>query len=192
MLYASALKMADKNLNVQYVRKYNDLKQTLGSFFVRIRLAGCTMVFTKELLDIAKKYSNLNFASESRLDHDALLCMLSLLYDRKILIDDNAYILHRRHDSAETSGGRGLMNRIRVEIKRIRERNYSYQNTANLLMQEKKALEINKNGFDLLKRISCYNNNFFSVIKLCFDRRISCGLKTADLLIRLKMLKRVY
>lgn len=119
MLYASALKMADKNLNVQYVRKYNDLKQTLGSFFVRIRLAGCTMVFTKKLLDIAKKYSNLNFASESRLDHDALLCMLSLLYDRKILIDDNAYILHRRHDSAETSGGRGLMNRIEVEVKRI-------------------------------------------------------------------------
>ena len=138
MLYASALKIADKDLNVQYVRKYDDLKQTLGSFFVRTRLAGCTMVFTKELLDIAKKYSNLNFASESMPDHDALLCMLSLLYDRKILIDDNAYILHRRHDSAETSGGRGLMNRIRVEIKRIRERNYSYQNTANLLMQEKK------------------------------------------------------
>lgn len=190
-LYASALKITDSDLNVISVKCPTDVRQSLGSFFVRTRLAGCTMVFKRELLNIALKYSDLELSHETSPDHDALLCMLSMLYGKEISIDAQAYILHRRHESAETSGGRGIKNRLDVEWKRIIGRKYSFQNTAKLLLKEPCATSKNPN-YKLLKEIEHYDDNIISVIRLCFDKRISCGIIMADLLMRLKMLLRYY
>ena len=192
-LYASSLKITDENLKILNIKCTTDLRQSLGGFFVRTRLAGCTMVFTKQLENIAEKYSNLEIDRDTAPDHDCLLCMLSLLYNRKIAIDMESYILHRRHEGTETSGGQGLLNRIKVEINRLIHRPNSYKYIAKLLLNE--AIEVSENNEEnikLIEDISCYDKSFISTIKLCFNREIRCGIRTADILIRCKMLLRRY
>lgn len=192
-LYASALKITDKNLNVLSVKDSSNLRQTLGSFFVRTRLAGCTMVFTRELEKIAEKYSQLNVDAESMPDHDGLICMLSMLYGKKIILDSQAHILHRRHEATETSGGRGIINRIKVECKRIFHRTNSYKYVASLLLNEPIMNSADENNNrDLLEKIANYDKSVISVVKLCFDSRIQCGIKIADILIRCKILLKKY
>lgn len=192
-LYASALKITDENLNVLSVKRTTDLKQSLGSFFVRTRLAGCTMVFTRELKQIAEKYANLDVGREMAPDHDGLLCMLSLLYNRNIILDPEAYILHRRHEGTETSGGRGLTNRIQVELKRILHRTNSYKYVATLLLNETiLQSEEGKENRKLLNEIANYDKTEKTVVKLCLNQKITCGIKAADILIRCKMLLRKY
>lgn len=194
-LYASALKITDENLNIMSTKCLDDLRQTLGSFFVRTRLAGCTMVFTKNLLKIALKYAKLDVEHEMAPDHDCLLCMLSMIYGKRILYDTQSHILHRRHDAAETSGGRGVKNRIFIEKNRIVYRKHSYQYIAKLLLKEQidwnQSSQVNNNR-KLLEKIALYNYSVRNVIKLCFDSRIQCGIKCADILIRCKMLLRWY
>lgn len=192
-LYASALKITDENLNLLSEKQTTDLKQSLGSFFVRTRLAGCTMVFTRELKKLAEKYSRLDVSREMAPDHDGLLCMLSLLYNKNIVLDDKAYILHRRHKGTETSGGRGVMNRIQVELKRILKRTGSYKYIASLLLNEPiLQLEEEKENRKLLNDIAHYDKSVRSVIKLCFNSKICCGIKMADILIRCKILLMKY
>ncbi len=192
-LYASALKITDENLNVLSIKCAADLKQSLGSFFVRTRLAGCTMVFTRELEQIAEKYTNLDVSREMAPDHDGLLCMLSLLYNREILLDSEAYILHRRHEGTETSGGRGLTNRIQVELKRILHRTNSYKYAATLLLNETiLRSEDERENRELLNEIANYDKSKKGVIKLCLNPKITCGIKVADILIRCKILLRKY
>lgn len=192
-LYASALKITDENLNVLSIKAPTDLIQSLGSFFVRTRLAGCTMVFTKELKKVAEKYSRLDVKRETAPDHDCLLCMLSLLHNKNIALDAEAHILHRRHNGTETSGGRGLKNRVQVELKRLRHRTNSYKYVASLLLSEpflqtKEGAENKK----LLNEIAHYDESVKSIVKLCLNSQIKCGIKAADILIRYKMLLKKY
>ena len=194
-LYASALKITDADLNVLSVKSPEKMRQTLGSFFVRTRLAGCTMVFTRALLEIAVKYDQLEVSHEMAPDHDALLCMLSMLYEKDIVLDPRAYILHRRHATTETSGGRGIKNRIQVESKRIFHRPHSYQYTARLLLKE--PIDWTKNeqsvgNRSLLEAIAGYDQSIWNEIKLCFNKNICCGVRVADILIRIKMILRCY
>ncbi len=194
-LYASALKITEENLQILGISGKSNLKQTLGSFFVRTRLAGCTMVFTKELLKVALHYSNLQISHETAPDHDALLCMLCMLYGKKIAIDPTAHILHRRHEAAQTSGGRGLMNRVQVESKRIFHRKHSYCYTARLLLQEDidwEKDERSTENYKLLQNIAKYGDKKLGGVRLCMNKEISCGIKAADILIRCKMLLGIY
>lgn len=194
-LYASALTNTDEHGNVISEKKYEGIKLNLASFFVRTRLAGCTFLFVPELAEIAKKYSDISLENEEMPDHDCLLCMLCSLHGHFIYVDDHSYIYHIRYKNSETAG-KGIAKRLIVENKRIFSRKHCYQKTSELLIRNEKELwdteSNNLTNYLLLCEIRDYNKNIKNKLKLLFDNNLSCGIKAADMLIRIKIIFNIY
>jgi len=190
-LYSSALILTDKNLKRISFRNQKNVRQTLKSFFIRTRLAGCTMVFKPELAEIAGNVQVSKVENVSLPDHDAFLCMISLASGKKIIIDDHAYILHRRLENSVTAG-RGIKKRILVEYNRIFRRKDSYSNAASMILKRSDEIQINADNISFLKNVMCSNKNRRARIYLFFDKEFSCGIIGADALIRIKIMHRTY
>lgn len=194
-LYTSALTITDQELKPIKMSCKESVKQSLGSFFVRTRLAGCTMIFKPDLAQIVRKLSHLNVDNEKMPDHDSLLCMLSMLFSKEIYIDNISCIFHRRHRGAETSGGRGLINRLYIEKKRILRRSGCYEYIAGILLNkivtEAKGI-VHDDNILLLNKIMNYNRSVPDFFALLTSKELSCGNLLLDLLIRIKIIMRVY
>lgn len=196
-LYSSALYITDERLDIKEYKCIDEVQQSIQSFFIRTRLAGCTFVFTPELMQIASKYSNLEVDAEQMPDHDCLLCMISMLYNKKIVFDSNSYILHRRTIKSVTSGA-SIKKRLQVEWQRIFKRKYCYEYTAKLLISDYEVMclnnkyEIDKANKEFLEKIVNYNCSIQNRIRLIFDKKFTCGVILADILIRVKIILGIY
>lgn len=188
-LYSSALTITDERLNVLGVKKQNDVLQTVESFFIRTRLAGCTFVFKPELMNIAIKFSDVNLPNEQMPDHDFLICVLTKLYDKDIHIDGDSYIFHRRVDNSMTAG-KSIRKRVSVEMRRIFKRKHCYKNTAALILETLDDIpESNRNFLQIAKN---YNQTIGNTFLLLKDRNFTSGMMTCDVLIKLKIILRIY
>ena len=113
-LYVSAITICNENLLPIYTNQYNERFNTLKSDFIRHRYAGCTMVFEKNLAEIAEKLLVVN--SEHLSSHDfALTCLAFLMGE--VVVDENSYILHRRLESSITAKEKGVINRLKTEFR---------------------------------------------------------------------------
>lgn len=191
VLYASSLDIVNEQLKKIYVKDISNISHTFESFFVRTRLAGCTMVFNEFILKKARYFSNLEYENTTMPDHDCLLCVLSLLHGYEIVLDSKSNILHRRHSDSETGGGKGFFDRISIEYKRIFDRKNSYYVLAMILRHytELDATKFfNKSIINFLNKIEHYKDSPIAFFKLLFDKNLSCGNFLADILIRLKII----
>ncbi len=75
ILYTSALKRVDSNLNEMDIQSFKNLKLTIGGEIARHRLAGCTYVFNYNLFDIVKNAYNYK---ELKCSHDELISLLCM------------------------------------------------------------------------------------------------------------------
>ncbi len=190
-LYSSALILTDKNLRKISFRSQKNVRQTLKSFFIRTRLSGCTMVFKPELAEIAGNIQISSVENVSLPDHDAFLCMISLASGKKIIIDDHAYIFHRRLENSVTAGKK-KKKRVLVEYNRIFKRKNSYTNAASMLLKKKDEIQINADNISFLKNVMWSNKNRKARVCLFFDKEFSSGIFGADALIRIKIMHRIY
>ena len=113
-LYASNDIVTDEELNQTGYHDVSDMPISIESFYSRARLAGCTYCFTAECLRLAKRFAVIRFPEGAVPDHDFILGSVALSCG-KLLLDNNAYIYHRRTRNSATSGGNGLLQRVKVE-----------------------------------------------------------------------------
>lgn len=184
-LYASGLLIADENLNVISENYLNNYKNSLESYFIRGRLAGCTFLFTRELKDKAKLFSELNLEDTCMPAHDFLVGSIAYACGN-VFIDHRGFVLHRRHERSVTSGGRGIANRLETERKLLKKRKYVNSVVARLLLDNFGEL-ISADKASFLNTIVHYQDGSRSKLRLLLYPGFSSGSLLGDLLTRIKI-----
>jgi len=189
-LYASALKVVDQNLNFMYDNTFDKLNITYGSAISRQRLAGCTMVFNKDLFRLCQFFS-MTDELNNLFSHDGAVYFICLACGGKVLFDRNSYIRFRRHEGTVTEHGKGLLKRMQSvfnifsELKNSRFFQVSvlYKIYENYMPKEEKELSM---------KVIHYRDSVANTICLAFDKRLESGLKSVDLINKVAILMRCY
>jgi len=119
ILYYSNVNISDEHLNTVRKTKLENRINTLESNLMRRSIAGCTMVFNKNL----KKFLNLLQLNDNLLclAHDAIVSTVCYGVGGIVICDKNAYIQYRQHSGNASDGNPTNFNkRIKKEIKFIR------------------------------------------------------------------------
>ena len=178
-LYTSNLIIVDENLNYKGKTKFSKSYSSLKSDFSRHRFAGCTYVFSHQLKEFAERINTFNLTKEEYPDHDFFLsaCAYSC---GEVILDENAYIYHVRLYSSVTSGGNGILKRIRVEYKTFFfKKNHKYFMAC--LVLEKYKSEISPESISFLETVRCYRNSLKDKFRLIFQKDFTCGIKICDI-----------
>lgn len=189
-LYASGLVLVDENNCALREVNYKDYNFTIEKYFTRARLAGCTFVFTEELRKIAEKFSNLGLEDNSMPDHDFVVGSCAFACG-EVIIDSKSYIHHIRHKNAETSGGNGIIKRMKVEWKKTFVRKNDRSNMAKLLTQNKE-INLNSEVREFLIDVANYKNSLSNQLKLLNNKKMKTGMLGCDLETKFKILIRNY
>lgn len=177
-LYASALNVTDENLNFQYTNEFKGLRATFGSAVTRPRLSGCTMIFNSPLLSICKKMDRRKENGRC-ISHDALVYISFLACDGRLTFSRKSYIHLRRHPETVTGHGKSILKRVSSVLdiftarknEALKQITFIYENINDCMTEETKRL---------CRDVINYRSSLRSTLKLCFDRRIKCGLFSVD------------
>lgn len=186
-LYASTVSITNENLKFLYKKDISNFINTFGSSLTRIRLAGCTYVFNLEALALLRKYNFNNVSNEHMISHDGLLMILCQALDGYVYVDRDSYILHRRRQDSVTSGGNGLVKRLKIE----KDITFGHRNKQYcLLVYIKKhyGKMLSNNNMDLINSILEYSDMPTKKFKLLFDKRLNCGIHLANLENKIRIL----
>ncbi len=178
-LYASALNVTDEDMNFQYRNEFKKLRPKFGSAVTRPRLSGCTMIFNSSLLSICKKM-DIRETNKACISHDALVYISFLACGGRLTFSRKSYIHLRRHPETVTGHGKSIFKRVSSVLDIFTSRKneaqkqvtFIYESIGDCLTEENRSL-----CTDIIN----YRSSFISTIKLCFDRRIKCGLFSVDL-----------
>lgn len=126
LLYASNQECVDKDGNSMGMRYSNDVKiHTRPEEIMTCNsVAGCTMVFTKELKTVLCDEKNRPSPEllRNRI-HDVWVAMVASLYDG-IVYDVNSYMLYRQHGNNVVGAKQGFIKRNKERIKKLRDEKY--------------------------------------------------------------------
>lgn len=185
-LYSSAVTITDSSLNVIKINHLDEMPSYIESHFTRARLPGCTFVFTPALKEITERFWPVIEPMKKGLDYDFVIASIGFGCGI-VTIDSCSYILHRRHENALTSGGRGIINRIRTEWALIFTRkDFNYKMSKMLLQICTEELRTEEKEF--LKSVAKYKTSFHDKAKLLLNRKLSSGILLCDIEARLKIL----
>lgn len=189
-LYATGLHVVDEQLQPMYDNTFKKLRISYGSALSRQRLAGCTMVFTKELADLCRKF-RITEEMGNTISHDAAVYYICLLTGGQVIFNPVGDINFRRHQSTVTEHGKGLSKRIGSVL------NIFNKNSKRRFMQNKYLYEALENEIcaevrPLTEKILHYKESFGKTLSLAFDKRIHCGLFSVDAVDFFAVLARKY
>lgn len=187
-LYASSLTRVDKNLNFLSEQKFDNLVLTVGAEFTRHRLAGCTFIFNDELRQLVDKVEYNDFIDYS---HDHFMTIISMLNKTNIFVDENSYILFRRHGYNASVDGESKISKIKKDIKYYFSGKSRYIELSGLLL-DNYGFYINSDNKKFLLSIKDYKKNIFNTIRLATNKRLDCGYWYFNLFIRLMIMFRLY
>lgn len=119
-------------------------------------------------------------------DHDFIVGSCAFTYGT-VYLDKNAYILHRRHGKSITSGGNGIVKRLKVEFNIVFNRHDIKYNMAKLLLRDI-DVGMDEEIKEFLTLVSEYKNSINSWWKLVTYRKLTSKIFVCDLEQRLKML----
>lgn len=190
-LYVSPVIICNENLEII---GYNDIESPnrLESYFIRHRISGCTMIFTNSLRKIVKEFYDQGGITNKFIDHDLVVGSMAYCYGT-VIRDTESYMLHRRSSSSVTSGGRGLMNRIKTESFILLKRKNCHFDLSNSILN---FSDQNKNMFGeiqnrrFLEKVSVYKSRITNTFRLLFDKKFDCGIFVCNLETKLKVLMR--
>lgn len=186
-LYASTVWITDANLKVLYKKDIDNFVNTFGSVLSRIRLAGCTYVFNRELLRIVKKIDFKTVKENQRPSHDGMVFTICKAIDGYVYVDKNAYILHRRRNSSVTSGGNGVIKRVKHEY------NLTFNSKDNVSFFAEELVSklsdfIPRDNKLLLEEILNYKKKLKYKIKLLNDKKLDTGMFWANLEAKIRII----
>lgn len=186
-LYASTVTICDSNLNVLYKKNIDNFVNTFGSALNRIRLAGCTYVFSKEVLNLLANINLTHIPSNAIPSHDGLLFTMCKAMDGFVYVDKDSYILHRRREGSVTSGGNGLLKRIKVEQELIFKNKNDKSYLAKVLKDNFEHM-IPPNNMKIIDEILTYKSSFLNRLSLINDASLNSGVKLANIECKIKIL----
>ena len=189
-LYASALNVVNQDLDPMYVNEFKGIRINYGSALSRQRLAGCTMVFNRALVQLYKKF-RITEEMGNLFSHDAAVYYICLACGGSVIFDKNSYINFRRHQGTVTEHGKGFMKRVssvldifgKKKNRRFLQVQY-IESVYGAYMTEETA--------DLSKKILEYKKSFGNTIRLMKDKRIRCGIRSVDSVNKIAVLFRCY
>lgn len=190
VLYTSALRVVDENLNPMYTNQYKKLRISFGSALSRQRLAGCTMVFDRSLKKLCEKF-RIRQEMKDAISHDAAVYYICLLTGGTVLFDENSHILYRRHSGTVTEHGLGF-------IKRVNSVTAIFHENSRQKLEQVKLLngiyggDISEENRPLVDEILQYQKGFANTLRLAMDGRIRCGLFSVDVVNLLAILTHNY
>lgn len=189
-LYASGLKVVNENLEYQYMHSFDKIKIDYGSALSRQRLAGCTMVFNKQLYNLCVTFDMGN-NKVGTMSHDGLVYYTCLLCGGKVYFDKEGKILYRRHSGTVTENGKGLMKKIGTVMNIFGKcKGLRYEQTRRLYKAYEN--ELNQDTKPFVEEILNYKNSLTHMLKLFFDARINCGIAIADIVNHIAILMKCY
>ena len=177
-LYASGLKVTDSNLNFMYENKFPKLQIAYGSALSRQRLAGCTMVFSKELVNMCKLLKMTNEMGDL-FSHDGAIYYICLACGGNVIFKEESYINFRRHGGTVTEHGKGYKKRI-SSVLNIFGKNKNVRYMQNQVLLNIFSDYMPADVKEVADMIAKYKNKFRYRMKMMFDSRIRCGLKSVD------------
>lgn len=177
-LYASALNVTDEDMNFQYKNEFKKLRPKFGSAVTRPRLSGCTMIFNASLLSICKKM-DIRETSGSCISHDALVYISFLACGGNLTFSRKSYINLRRHPETVTGHGKSILKRVSSVLDIFTSRKNEAQKQVAFIYESINDCLTDENR-RLCMDIINYKSSLSSTLRLCFDRRIKCGLFSVD------------
>lgn len=190
VLYASGVILTDENLTVIGKTDSWNMPLTVESYFTRQRLAGCTYIFDNDLRNIALRFCEINYPNAQMPDHDFVLgsCAFSC---GSVVLDRDTYIYHRRHGNSVTSGGLGVLNRIKVESDLVFKRQLVQSTMARELLDKcNENLSIETAAF--LKTVVKYKDSFANMISLLNNNKMTTNMWYCDIETKIKIILRNY
>lgn len=161
-LYCSPTTLVDSNLQIIRVNSSAGVRVSVGNAVIENIACGCTMVFSKNLLEIIRK----NGIPEHMYMHDWLVYIIGSVYGA-VLMDDKNYIFYRQHENNTIGNTLTLKQTFVKRCTRLSELAVNVQlQTAELIEMyplEKEQLEV----LSLVKSRSLLNR-----IKMVLSRKI--------------------
>lgn len=123
-LYCCALKTfceSNTDKHTVIIPKVYGLLESL----IRNKMAGCTMVFTKELLAVVNQYQPFRMVM-----HDAWIVQVCRVLNRRIIIDSKPHIRYRLHDNNTCGAAITIRQKANTHIRRVLGDSYSSASVA--------------------------------------------------------------
>ena len=188
-LYASTVIISDNNAVPLYKKDISDFVPGFISVMTRVRLAGCTMVFNKELLRLYKEIDFSKKYIKKLPSHDGFLMEMCTAVNGYVFVDDNYYIYHRRLTNSVTGGGNGLRKRIMNEYQRTFKDIFESSSVAEILKNQIPQ-KISPKNLEFIDKVIEYRSSLMKTFVFATDSSINCGIRVANLETRLKILLR--
>lgn len=189
-LYASSLEIVDPQLNVIGYNDISKMPNTIGSYFTRSRLAGCTFAFSRECKKMAQQFANMDLPVDRMLDHDFVVGSCAFACG-KVYLDDERLIYHVRYPNSVTSGGNGLMKRIKTEWNIVFRRKGIRLTMARELINNCGVL-LNPEAKIFLSEVANYKKKWNNRLKLLLNSNMKTGILLCDLEQKVKILVGTY
>ena len=188
-LYTSSLNVVDDKLRHQYYNNFPKLHATFGSAISRQRLAGCTMVFTSRLLNLAKKFPIDSYYM--LFSHDAVVYYLALSIGSNVYFDGKSHILYRRHIGTVTEHGKGLRKRIQSVTNIFSSgKSVKYSQIATLYNYYRN--DMSSEVLSYCDKVLVYRESILKTFDLLMDKRVRCGIMSVDVINAIAILLRCY
>ena len=185
-LYFSSLTLVDSKLTELSKKKFTNII-SFGSALTRHNAAGCTMVMSRDLVDIAKLYMR----NDKVISHDAWVYLLCLWMGGEIINDKESHIKYRQHDNNVTSARHNIWKRIRTEFKNIKKNRLKRTVISELLVRDFSQYAKSENTQIAMKYLSFRNRKVSSVSMMC-DKRYRFGRSIIDFYSRVLMVLNLY
>ena len=112
-LYYSSFTTVDSNLNVIQENVQHHSPDRLGAALVNLAVTGCTMVFSRRLLDAATQYTPARIMM-----HDSWLYKIALALDYTVVYDPVAHIYYRQHENNVIGAKGGIWKKWKARYNR--------------------------------------------------------------------------
>lgn len=188
-LYVCSPTICNQQMKPLYVNDMSSTDNNVYSYFIRSRFPGCCMTFTKELKNIIINFKSC-FLSNYIVDHDFLTGAIAYAYGN-VIRDNKSYLLHRRLENSVTSGGKGMINRIKTEFNIIFKKKSMKSDIAAMIYKFNNE-NLNQDSKILFESIIDYKNNIKKRFLLIFNRRLSSGNILLDLETKARILIKKY
>ena len=165
-LYFSRTQVVDQNLLPIKGINYPQRVYTFGNALIKNNCTGCTMVFNKNMLDIAIMYEPSFIAM-----HDYWIYLLCLSIEGNVIYDVNTYIKYRQHSNNVVGGKQSLVkeyyNKFRILISRSKTR-FKIANELKLGYYDVMSYK----NREIIDKVTNYNKSMKDKLKLIFDKDI--------------------
>ncbi|MCD8069302.1 MAG: hypothetical protein LUE87_10555 [Lachnospiraceae bacterium] len=190
MLYASALRVVDENLNFMYDNTFEHLRIGYGSVLTRQRLAGCTMVLSPGLLELCRKFT-ITSDTPGLLGHDGIVYCVCLLCGGDVIYDKKSYINYRRHSDAFSRQGKSFW----LKAESVLNIFTSCKNARYLLTKEFSDVyrdDMTEQMKKTVDQVLNYKKSLGDTLSLLFCPQFDSGLLSVDIVNKLAILARCY